>query len=76
MAKGVDEAVKCLFRSAIFPANMFVKAAGMNESAARRLIATLKNRGRIREVIPHRGSMPAVLEFTELLEITEGVKLR
>lgn len=73
---GVDEAVKCLFRSAIFPANMFVKAAGMNESAARRLIATLKNRGRIREVIPHRGSMPAVLEFTELLEITEGVKLR
>lgn len=55
---------------------MFVKAAGMNESAARRLIATLKNRGRIREVIPHRGSMPAVLEFTELLEITEGVKLR
>nr|DAL22936.1 MAG TPA_asm: hypothetical protein [Caudoviricetes sp.] len=25
---------------------------------------------------PHRGSMPAVLEFTELLEITEGVKLR
>ena len=72
---GVEEAVKCLFRSAIFPANVFTRVAGMNESAARRLVAALKEKGRIREIRSHRGSQPALLEFTELLEITEGVHL-
>lgn len=74
-SKGVDEAVKCLFRSAIFPGNTFVKQAGMNEPAARRLVATLKEKGRIIELEPHKGRMPAILAFPELLEITEGLTL-
>lgn len=70
-----EEATKCLFHSAIFPANVFVRQAGMNESASRRLVSALKERGRVREIRPHRGSRPALLEFSELLEITEGVRI-
>lgn len=72
---GVEEAVNCLFRSAIFSANTFTKRAGMNETASRRLIATLKKSGRIVEIQPHRGRTPALLAFPELLEITEGIKI-
>lgn len=72
---GAKEAVNCLFRSAIFPGNTFVKQAKMNESASRRLIATLKEKGRIIEVEPHKGRTPAILAFPELLEITEGLSL-
>ena len=74
-SKGVEEAINCLFRSAIFPGNIFVKQAGMNESAARRLVATLKEKGRIIELEPHKGRTPAILAFPELLKITEGLTL-
>lgn len=71
--KGVEEAINCLFRSAIFPSNIFVKNAGMNESASRRLIATLKEQGIIVEIEPHRGRTPAILAFPELLSVTEEI---
>lgn len=74
-SKGVDEAIKCLFRSAIFPGNTFVRQAGMNEPASRRLISTLKEKGRIVELEPHKGRAPAILAFPALLEITEGLSL-
>lgn len=69
---GVEEAINSLFRSAVFPASTFVKA-GMNETAARRLISHLKNSGRIVELEPHRGRTPSILGFPELLKITEGI---
>lgn len=71
-ANGVQEAVKMLFRSAIFPANMLVRDAGMSETSARRLLAFLKGRNIVMELIPHRGSAPAILTFPELLQITTG----
>lgn len=72
----VPEAVACLFRRAIFPSSIFTKSAGMNESTARRFIASLKESGRVIEVAPHRGRTPAILAFPELLRITEGLGAR
>lgn len=71
----VPEAVACLFRSAIFPSNVFTKRAGMNESASRRFISSLKESGRIVEISPHRGRTPAILAFPELLGISEGLRM-
>lgn len=73
---GVGIAVTSLFRSAIFPANVFITEAGMNESTSRRLINLLKSEGLIVELVPHRGAKPAILAFPQLLEITEGMNLR
>lgn len=74
-AVGSDKAVDLLFRSAIFSSSVFTKAAGMSDSAARRLVSFLKDREIIIELEPHRGSRPAILAFPELLEITEGISL-
>ena len=75
-AEGAGRAVDCLFRSAIFPASVFVKEAGMSETASRRLIGNLKKSGRLIEMRPHKGSMPAILAFPELLKVTEGLTIR
>ena len=71
----IDEAVACLFRSAIFRANIFTKEAALSETTARRFITILKNENLIVELIPHKGSRPAILAFPKLLEITEGITL-
>lgn len=72
-ASGADKAVDLLFRSTIFKSSVFTKVAGMSEAGARRLLSYLKEEGTVVEIEPHRGSMPAILAFPKLLEITEGV---
>lgn len=67
-----QDAVSCLFRSAIFPANVFVREAELSLTSSKRLISSLKSDGVIVEVAPHRGSSPAILAFPELLGITDG----
>lgn len=64
-----------LFRMAIFPSNIFTRDAGLSESTSRRLIKALKNDERIVEVVPHKGSSPAVFAFPELLRLVEGVDI-
>jgi Fic family protein len=64
-----------LFRMAIFPASIFTKEAGLNQSTAKRLVRSLKKAGIIVEILPHRGSSPAVLAFPELLRIVDGVEI-
>lgn len=72
-AEETDDAISCLFRSAIFQSNIFIKQAHMSETTSRRLISFLKNEGLIVELIPHKGARPAILAFPKLLEITDGV---
>ena len=74
-ADGVEEAVSCLFRQAVFPSNIFINKAGLSESTSRRLIKLLKDEELVIEIRPHRGSSPAILAFPRLLEITEDVTL-
>ena len=74
-ADGVEEAVSCLFRQAVFPSNIFMNKAGLSESTSRRLIKLLKDEELVIEIRPHRGSSPAILAFPRLLEITEDVTL-
>lgn len=74
-AEESDAAVACMFRSAVFRSNVFVKSAGMSESSAKRLVGFLKTEKIVVEIDPHRGSRPALLAFPKLLEITEGLKL-
>ncbi|MBR3313790.1 MAG: hypothetical protein IKG18_06600 [Atopobiaceae bacterium] len=64
-----------LFRMAIFPSNIFTRDAGLSESTSRRLIKALKKDERIVEVVPHKGSSPAVFAFPELLRLIEGVDI-
>ena len=64
-----------LFRMAIFPASIFTKEAGLNQSTAKRLVRSLKKAGIIVEILPHQGSSPAVLAFPELLRIVDGVEI-
>ena len=72
-AEETDDAISCLFRSAIFQSNIFIKQAHMSETTSRRLISFLKSEGLIVELAPHKGARPAILAFPELLEITDGV---
>ena len=72
-ADETDDAISCLFRSAIFQSNIFVKQAKMSETTSRRLLSFLKDEGVIVELIPHKGAKPAILAFPSLLEITDGV---
>lgn len=64
-----------LFRMAIFSASVFTKEAGLNQSTAKRVVRSLKEAGVIVEILPHRGSSPAVLAFPELLKIVDGVDI-
>ena len=72
-----EKAVECLFKSAIFPANVFTKIDGVNEKTGRRLLSVLRDdMGVVKEIAPHSGQRPAVLVFPQLLEIVEGIKFR
>ena len=64
-----------LFRMAIFSASVFTKEAGLNQSTAKRVVRSLKEAGVIVEILPHRGSSPAVLAFPELLKIVDEVDI-
>lgn len=64
-----------LFRMAIFPTSIFTREAGLNQSTAKRVVRSLKEAGIIVEILPHRGSSPAVLAFPELLRIVDGVSI-
>ena len=64
-----------LFRMAIFPANIFMKEAGLSEGTSRRIIKALKDDKRIVQALPQKGSNPAVYAFPELLSIVEGVDI-
>lgn len=64
-----------LFRMGFFPASIFTKEAGLSQSTAKRLVRSLKEAGIIVEILPHRGSSPAVLAFPELLKIVESVEV-
>ena len=65
-----------LFRMAIFPSSIFTKDAGLSEGTSRRLIKALRNDERIVEVLPHKGSKPAVFAFPALLQLVEGADIR
>lgn len=75
-SKHVDKIVESMFAAAIFPANVFSDIEGMSNKTGQRMIKVLKEMGIIREMVPHSGQRPAIVAFTELLEITEGIKLR
>jgi len=64
-----------LFRMAIFPASIFTRDAGLNQSTAKRVVRSLKEAGIIVEILPHRGSSPAVLAFPKLLKILDGIDI-
>ncbi|MEG2260228.1 MAG: Fic family protein [Eggerthellaceae bacterium] len=68
------KAVDTLFRSAIFPANVFTSIAGVGPKTGRRLLNLLKEMGIVKELVPHSGTSPAIMMFEELLEITEGAR--
>ena len=63
-----------LFRMAIFPTTVFTKDAGLSQSTAKRVIGALKDAEMITEVLPHKGSSPAVLAFPKLLRLVEDVE--
>jgi Fic family protein len=67
--------VPYLFGKPLFPSTIFTKEAGLSSGTAKRLISALKDSGRIVEVQPHRGNMPAVFAIPELLRIVEGVDI-
>lgn len=72
-ADETGDAISCLFRSAIFQSNIFMRRADMSETTSRRLISLLKDEGVVVELVPHKGARPAILAFPRLLEITDGV---
>ncbi|WP_217968997.1 Fic family protein [Adlercreutzia caecimuris] len=74
-SKYVDRIVEAMFYAAIFPANIFSGIEGVSDKTGQRMIKALKEMGVIREIIPHSGKRAAIVAFTELLEITEGIKL-
>lgn len=75
-SKNVDKVVDAMFAAAIFPANVFSGIDGISPKTGQRMIKTLKDMGIVREIIPHSGQKPAIVAFTELLEITEGIRLQ
>ncbi|WP_347711284.1 Fic family protein [Olsenella uli] len=72
-----EKAVECLFKSPVFPANVFTKIDGVPEKTGRRLFNVMRDdMGIVKEIAPHSGQRAAVLVFPKLLEIVEGVKIQ
>lgn len=74
-SSSAGKAVECLFRSAIFPASAFTSIDGVGPKTGRRLLNTLKEMGIVKEIVPHSGTRASILMFSDLMEITEGVRL-
>lgn len=75
-SKSTDSIVNALFESAIFSSRKFSSIDGVSPKTGQRMIRSLKNLGIVTEILPHKGQRAAILAFNDLLEITEGIKLR
>ncbi|MFO0745363.1 MAG: Fic/DOC family N-terminal domain-containing protein [Myxococcota bacterium] len=66
------KALDWIFSRPIFKATDFFESADIPSSTAKRLLTVLRNDGVLRLMVEGRGRRPAVLAFTELMNIAEG----
>ena len=64
-----------IFRRPIFQTTDFVETSGIPEPTARHILRVLKGCGILKEFRKARGRRPAILGFTDLLNIVEGRNL-
>lgn len=65
-------ALDWIFQRPIFQTPDFIRSAQIPGPTARTIIRALRDNGMLREVVPAAGRAPAVLMFSELLNIAEG----
>ncbi len=65
-------ALDWLFDRPIFRTSDFVKAGEIPAPTANRIVRVIRDAGMLHEIRPARGRRPAILAFTELLDIAEG----
>jgi Fic family protein len=65
-------ALDWIFSRPIFRSSDFVTSAGIPRAAAQRILAVVRDEGRLSELRPASGRRPAVLAFPSLLNIAEG----
>lgn len=61
-----------MFYRPVFGTSDFARGSGIPQPTARRILRFLRQRGVLRELLPARGRHPAVLAFSELIEIAES----
>jgi hypothetical protein len=66
------KALDWLFSRPIFKTSDFVASAGTPKPTAGRIIRVVRDNGMLRELRPSSGRRPAVLAFSDLLNIAEG----
>ncbi|WP_420632756.1 Fic family protein [Candidatus Palauibacter sp.] len=71
-SQGAIDALRWLFANPIFSSSRFAVATGSPRRTALRWIATLHDRGIVREITTGDGRRPRILVFPELLNIVEG----
>jgi Fic family protein len=65
-------ALDWFFDRPIFKTSDFVNSGGIPKPTASRIIRVLRDEGMLKELRPARGRRPAIVAFTELLNIAEG----
>ena len=65
-------ALDWMFGRPIFLTADFMGSAGIPRSTAKRILRDVRDKGLLREMRPASGNRPALLAFSELLEIAEG----
>jgi Fic family protein len=65
-------ALDWFFSRPIFKTSDFVSSAGIPKSTAKRIVRDATHQGLLQEIRPASGRRPAILAFSELLNIAEG----
>ncbi|MFO7597135.1 MAG: Fic/DOC family N-terminal domain-containing protein [Desulfocurvibacter africanus] len=65
-------ALDWFFARPIFQTSVFIESSEIPEPTARRILRVIRAQGLLRELQPASGRRPAVLAFSELLNIAEG----
>lgn len=68
------QAIDALFDHPIFRSTDFIAWSKIPKDSAHRILKALKDGGIIRDIRPGRGRRAAIMTFTELIGITEGVR--
>ena len=68
------QTIDALFASPLFQSADFIRRSHIPKDSAYRIISKLKRAGIIRDLREGRGRRAAIMIFTEILEITEGLR--
>jgi Fic family protein len=71
-SKYAIRALDWFFDRPIFKASDFVDSVDIPQATAVRIVRGVRNKGLLSEIRPSRGNQPAILAFSELLNIAEG----